>query len=359
MNARKRITIVVDAPGPAEFIKPVVPLLQKSCDVTVVTVKDSPARILAPFRPISCDAEIAVPELYRVLQCDVLMPATSSLTLGPFVVAEFTKLAAADKKKIICFQDYWANHRKATNRECMHLWDIVLAEDESAKKFLLEDRYRGEIVITGNPAFEKFKHIDVPAERKRIRKALGIADDEFVVLHAGTGTPQSWKEDEITFEFFLDAIIAMAVRPAVIAKAHPRDTDPARYKRLADRRGVILFQDDHLLDDILAGVDCIVGMYSTALIHGVYLRIPCVSILLQNAGMQRLAEVSLSDFPPNASGACIGIYSSSVKEAQELFERIRDDVAFRAEFREKQEAFAPLPKESFAENVAQAVLERI
>lgn len=353
--SRKKILIIVDAPGPAEFIKPVIPLLQKTFKVSVVAVKESPARILAEFHPIACDVETAVTGLYHELQPDILLPATSSLTLGPFVVSEFVKCAAKDKKRIICFQDYWANHRKATNREVMHLWDVVITEDERARAFLLEDGYQGKIIVTGNPAFEKFKDFDVPKERRRVRRALKLPEDEFVVMHAGTGTPQSWREDEITFNFFLDAVVAMGRRLTIIAKAHPRDTDPARYQRLADRREVILFQDDHSLGDVLASVDCIVGMYSTALIHGMYLRIPCISILLQNGGMKRLEEVSLPDFPPNESGACIGVYGSSVQELLELLERIREDINFRKEIREKQETFAPFPKGSFAKNVADAV----
>lgn len=352
---KKKIMIIVDAPGPAEFIKPVIPLLQKKFDVYVVTVKESPAKILAAFYPIACDTEIAVHGFYQTHPCDVLLCATSSLTLGPFVIAEMVKLAAADKKRIICFQDYWANHRKATNKGMMHVWDVVLVEDALAQDYLLEDGYQGHIVITGNPAFEKLKNVNVSEERKRIRKTLSLPDDEFVILHAGTGTPQSWEEDEITFHFFLDAVAGMGTRPTVIAKAHPRDTDPGRYLRLAEQHGVMLFPVDTLLDDILPAVDVIVGMYSTALIHGMYLRIPCVSILLQNAGMKRLAEVSLTDFPPNKTGACIGVYSSSVPELKAIFERIRDDVNFRKEIREKQEISAPLEHVSFAQNVAEAV----
>ena len=38
MPRKKKIMVVVDAPGPAEFVEFVIPLLAKKCELLVVTV---------------------------------------------------------------------------------------------------------------------------------------------------------------------------------------------------------------------------------------------------------------------------------------------------------------------------------
>ncbi|MDP1719117.1 MAG: hypothetical protein Q8L24_01690, partial [bacterium] len=157
----KKILIVVDAPGPAEFIAPVIPLLKKSADIQIVAVKESPAKILARFKPMRCDKESEAEVFYKKLSPDVLLVAISSLVTGPYVTARFTKLAHTAGARIVCFQDIWANHRWPVNLKEMKNWDAILTIDEMAESFLLQDGYQGKIYVTGSPAFDRFRDMNV------------------------------------------------------------------------------------------------------------------------------------------------------------------------------------------------------
>lgn len=109
----KKILIVADAPGPAEFIALALPFLkhQKDFDFSVVTVNNSSSQVLKEYNPRLCSDEAEAKILYQEFKPDILVVAMSSLANGPFVNVAFTKLAHEDNKKIICFQDFWANHR--------------------------------------------------------------------------------------------------------------------------------------------------------------------------------------------------------------------------------------------------------
>ncbi len=357
----KKILIAVDAPGPAEFIAPVLPLLKNSeLDLKIVTVKDSPTKILEKYNPLRCDTEADAEKIYQEFNPDVLLVATSSLQFGPFVNKKFTELAHHDKKQIICFQDFWGNHRWPQNREVMQYWQAILVPDGLAKKLLLEDGYQNKIIVTGSPAFDKFKNINVTAERKRLRELFKIPQNAFVILHAGTGTPQSAEADEITFKFVAQTFrefktTTLTLNPILIARAHPRDEQSDRYQKLAPDLELLDTNSIALSDELLPIADAVIAMYSTNLIHACYLYIPAISILLPDAGRKRLSAINLSDFPPNQFGATIGIYDPEIPKLTKIMEKIKNDVRFRSEIRTAQEKYFPLPKELAAEKVANVI----
>src|SRR3989344_2855592 len=110
----EKVLIVVDAPGPAEFIFPVIPFL-KGYKIKIVTVKDSPTKVLENYKPVCIDRENEAIPFFRDFNPDSLWFAVSSLVSGPYIVRQFTELAYRDEKKIICFQDIWGNHRWPSN----------------------------------------------------------------------------------------------------------------------------------------------------------------------------------------------------------------------------------------------------
>lgn len=356
----KKIMVVVDAPGPAEFIAPVLPKLS-NYDLELITVGESPTKILAKQRPIRLDREGKAAAVYKKFNPDALLVATSSLVLGPYINNKFTKLAHSDGKKIIAFQDYWANHRWPMNLKMMKYWNALLVIDELAKKFVLADGYQGKIIITGSPAFDRFKDVDVLKEKRRLRKKFGIPENAFVILHCGTGTPQSWREDEATFKFLAEVVRQLKKEGGniiFISRPHPRDEHPERYKKLAPDLKIPEISSIELTEDILPIADLILGMYSTNLIHACYLRIPGISILLPNAGKKRLAKISLSDFPPNKIGATIGIYKESVPELKKELEKIMEISAYRSAIQARQKRFFPMEK-SATKKAADAIKQLI
>lgn len=342
----RKLLIVVDAPGPAGFIAPVInELRSKNYELKIVTVKESPTTILAKQKPIRCDKESEAESIYKKFNPDFLLVAMSSLVKGPYVNNKFTEIAHANGKKIVCFQDFWANHRWPMNYKMMKYWDAVLVPDDLAKNLILQDGYERKVIVSGNPAFDKFGMVNVEKERSRLRKKFKVPEDSFVMLHCGTGTPQSWEADEITFKFIAGTVRALKKQNKdviLISRPHPRDENPERYKEMAPDLDLLDTAKVALTDELLPIADVVLAMYSTNLIHACYLRIPAVSILLPDAGKERLEKTSLPDFPPNTVGATIGIYKNSVTDLEEEIKRIISDPARRLAIQKIQAQFFPI-----------------
>ena len=324
----------------------------------IITVKDPPTKILAEHHPVRCDTKEEAETMYRKTNPDVLLAGMSSLALGPYAMAHITTLAHHDKKKIICFQDYWANHRNPQNRPLLRFWDAVIAPDDLAKKYLLEDGYRGEIFVTGNPAFQKFANVDVQSERMRLRKQFNVPHDAWVVLYAGTGTPQTVRADEATLRFLAEGMRAFAKQIPhffCVVRPHPRDEHPDRYAQFLEGIATINTSSIPFADTLLPIADTVVSMFSTSLLHACLLRIPAVSILLPQAGRKQLQTLSLSDFPPNLVGASAGIYTEDRANLVSTLLRVRNDEAWRKEMALAQKKFSLIYAEKPAERVADAV----
>lgn len=358
----QKILIVVDAPGPAEFVAPVIPEL-KAYNLKLVTVGKSPTKILSKYKPIRIDKESEAESVYERINPDVLLVAMSSLVTGPYVNPKFTELAYRDGKKIICFQDLWGNHRWPVNFKVMKYWDAILTLDELGKKLILENGYRGKVYATGSPAFDRFRKVDVDRERRRLRRKFRIPEDAFVIFYAGAGTPAGWREDEITFKFLTKAVGAIQKKNKniiFIAHQHPRDEKPGRYQKLVPNLKYFDASKIMLSEDILPMADVVVGMYATNLIHACYLRIPGISILLPNAGGKRLFEnLSLKDFPTNTMGATIGIYQEDVGALVEKFNKLMNGPQYRKKLLSKQKRFFQFGKNTATEKVATVLKQLI
>ncbi len=349
----KKLLIVVDSPGSADFIAPVFPLLQKKFKTFLVTVNIGlygPYTILKNLKPLRCDHEKDALRLYDKIRPDTLLVGTSSLILGPYVNNKFIHLANADGKKIVAFQDYWANHRWPQNKETLYLWNTILTLDILGEKLLREDNFKGNIVVTGNPAFDKFSGIDIEKEKIKLRKKLNIPLDAFIILYAGSGTPQSWTEDETTFRFLaltLQEFTLSNPNVIVIPRKHPRDEESNRYQKLVSRFPI--YNPDHgnkkySTDSLLPIADCVVGMYSSVLLHACFLKIPAVSILLPEAGRARLRKIGLDNFPPNTVGAAVGVYKDSTRELMGVLNSIKNDPGYREKILRAQTQFFPFNK---------------
>lgn len=354
----KKLLIVVDAPGPAEFIGPVIPLL-KYYELKIVTVKESPTKVLAKYNPTRIDKESEAEPIYRKFDPDALLIAVSSLVTGPYVSRQFTELAHRDGKKIICFQDLWGNHRWPANFEMMRYWDSILTLDKLAERLLKESGYQGKIYPTGSPAFDNFKKVDITKERQQLRKKFGIPEKTFVIFYAGAATPAGWREDETTFKFLAEAVHSFQKNnpdSLFIAHPHPRDEKPGRYQRIAPNLKYFDLSKFKIDDQLLPMMDVIVGMYATNLIHACYLRIPGVSILLPDAGGKRLFEnLSLDDFPTNQMGATIGVYKPNTDALIKILEKIKTDPAFVKKFSTNQKKYFSLGGKTAAEKAAVAI----
>lgn len=277
--------------------------------------------------------------------------------LGPFSIERFTRLAAADKKKIIAFQDYWANHRWPMNFKLLNLWQTMLVPDELARKFLLEDEYKGEIIITGSPSADRLKHVDLGKDRAWLRKKFNVNENDFLILWVGRGTPQGAVYEEPTFKFFADSLRGLSDKNILLAiRPHPRDEDPARYKKFTEGIRLLDTSDFPSTDELLPIADAVVGLSSTDHTLATYLRIPGIIFVLPDSGKKMLEKISLADYPPNLVGATIGIYKKDARELGAVISKLQNDPAYRAGLQENQKKYFKLSEASATEAVRNAIL---
>ena len=343
MPKKKKILCIADAPGPAESLAPVIPLLVVNADVHVVAV-DTAMHILKSYGALECGDEAKVEQLFKDIRPDVMVSAMSSLTHGPYVNGAFIKLAHQHNIPVISLQDYWGNHRWSHNKEIIPMLAAVCVPDDFAASLWKEDGYVGEIFVTGNPAFDRFADMDAGHERERLRKQLHLDPKDHVILFTGQGTPKHVKADKRTFACVTEAIRLFAKDTSIklIIRHHPRATEINYYQEYAHGIDIVDTSFAKFSDEILPAADIIVSMFSTNLIHACYLRIPGVSVLLPEWGKATLGQVGLNDFPPNLMGATVGVYNDDPLELQNIFRKIFSDKSFRASMREAQEKNFPL-----------------
>ncbi len=347
----KKIICVADAPGPAEFLLPVVPLLLDDFNVTVVAVEKA-NNVFNNIRHLDCSNEETAEKIYQKIKPDLLVIAISSLPNGPYVNNKFMELAFSDKIPIIGLQDFWANHRHPHNRKMVSYCAAVCVPDDFSSKLWKEDDFKGKIYVMGNPAFDRLMDINVESERERLNSLFGFKDEDHLILYSGQGVSSCIEEDKKTFRFLTDTIRSLYdSKIKLLVHPHPRAVETSYYKEYSHDIPFIDISVVPFAENILPAVDVCVAMYSTNLIHACLLRISAVSILLPDAGKKTLDKIGLADLPTNTSGATIGVYEEDIENFSGILNKIFNDKKFLEEHKKAQEDHFPL-KEKSAKKVA-------
>ena len=316
-----KILAVTDSPGSADLLRPAWPLLAAQADARWIT------------RVEAADSE----KIYRDCAPDLVVAGVSSLVLGPYFLNDLVKLAAADGRPVIALQDYWANHRAPLNKPMLDCWTAVLVPDQLAHDYLAADGYRGKIIITGHPGWEKCQRTKKPEDQS----------PAFTLLWAGGAAPTGEEIDALSFNLLLDAIAQLNPKPDLLATPHPRDENPSRY-------GAYL--SSLPTDELMALTDVVVATYSTSLIHAALMQIPAVSLMLPEAGQKKLSTINLDDFPLNTVGASIGVYENEPAALAALLIKLRDDPTYRQALAARQQNFAASLPTHAAQNIAREIL---
>lgn len=359
MSNVKKILCVADAPGPAEFLLPVLPLISGGNAVTVVAVGRA-TDVLTTVNPTICASEAEAEKVYNEAKPDLLVAAISSLIeIGPYVNNTLIELAAKDGAPIICLQDFWANHRWPSNKKMLPYYTAACVLDEFSKKLWKEDGFKGEIHVTGSPAFDKFAGVDVAAERARLRGQFNLVPENKLVFYVGQGVPRHYETDKKTFSFVVSALKALGDQNIkFVARPHPRAADFSCYQEIAGGVDLLDTSSTPFTENILPLGDVVVSITATNLIHCCLLRIPAVSVLLPGTGMKMMKDIGLDDFPPNTSGASVGIYEENSQNLTDVLRRIFGDESYRLALRQNQEKHFPLDTRA-AEKVAQVILKAL
>ncbi len=349
-----KIICIADTPGPAEMMFPILSLLKKRAEVLVLAYGKA-FEVLSSFGAVEIKTvEEAISE-FEKFKPEILVDAISSLTNGPYIQNILIEKASREKVKIVCLQDIWANHRWIHNEPSLKYSDLVCTLDEFGASLWREDNFSGKVVATGNPAFEKFRDVDVKGERARVRARLNLSESDSVIFYVGQGTPRAIEEDKKTFKLLTDSLRLIKKLPIkLIFRPHPRAEETKYYKEFSSGLDVIDTSSIHFSENLLPVADLVVSIFATNLIHACYLRLRAMSIMLPGAGGEITENLRLKDFPPNTLGATVGIYKDDPQALSETISKILIDENFRQSIKIKQEQNFILDGKS-AERVASEI----
>ena len=261
--------------------------------------------------------------------------AVVATTCSPGGVVPITLVRAAKERgiKTIVVQDFWGNHLKHSpwnpakpEWDSNSLPDVMCVQDAFAKKLVLANwpcYNEKNIVITGQPAFDRLNNINCAKTQKELRETLGLTENWPVVYFSGQlwGMPEAVKATIDAFNIFGKPIyFILSDHPRLFSRDDSGDVKQI-YCQYKDKPKELKFGtvvDCFSLKSvelIKYGADIIMGMYPTAVVEGCYLKKDCITVWTPKVKDILLAETGniLDDFPPAALGASLrGVNSEAL-----------------------------------------------
>jgi len=167
------------------------------------------------------------------------------------------------------------------------------------------------IVITGQPAFDRFSKEKTQEIKERVRSELRLAPADRLIVYIGTGAGQV---DELRAAAPHLAHVAQTLQEKtggglyVSFRKHLRDNTPdSTYVEILRNAGVPLANDAAISwNDISASADTVMTSWSTSGLDAAFRRIPVVYL---NDESVRTPEVGISyPLPPVTLGASVAVY---------------------------------------------------
>lgn len=227
--------------------------------------------------------------------------------------AERAVIEAAGRLDIpaICMVDLLALHEIAYIGRRGYATRICVLTEYVQKLFLAAGRSPEEIVVTGNPAFDRLSSPGLREEALRYRAEKGW-DDAKVILWASNVEPSvhpftSQKGDESLPQRVEDELVTIIERRPdwrLVVRPHPGESRNCATKGV--HPSVMISSQSELLPIVLSAADCVVTLASTVGLEAFYLGKPLISIDL---------SVFTPDLPLKEMGMSLGIDSIGQLEA--------------------------------------------
>ena len=267
----KRVWVVVGDIGGTNAVIPVIErLISAGHEVTIVADKEGKGRLSLKHPCIVyCDSWLARQEIP-----DLVLIGTSATACEAQMVITCT---FKDECPIVWLEDFWGTASVPAVKDITPDYMFVLDQDSSRREGC-------ETVATGNPAFDRLAGWDVMTTRVKVRKNLGIPEDEKIVTFFGPG-------HEEKYPFRILEAMAILIPAAHAAGAtfvplfHPKDTVMSagfaqmmtgwRFTKI--RLDVRRQEND--MNRLVAASDLVVSINGTALLVACLLRIPALSVI--------------------------------------------------------------------------------
>jgi hypothetical protein len=322
-RGQKNVVAFSRDPGSAAALIPVMQILQKDGIGLSVVTDGRAEELMRKAFPTMQDATSTTPfSLESVIEKpDLILTDTSASERGleTFAAATFTDTP------IVLVEDYYttANNYLARLRDMHppHMPAYVCVMDEAARDIIVRQfpEIADRVVVTGQPAFDRFAAEDVPAMRDKARKVMGLPDQ---ILITYMGSPNQLTEMQTIAPFIEEAVRKSGKEVMFNFRRHPRDNTPMeRYIEAFATKGVSVI-DTSLwpTDTVAAASDVIMTNWSTEGVHAAFRRIP---VLYVNDDSVRKPPTGITyPLPPVVLGA--GLSARSISDIPSLLGSLLD-----------------------------------
>lgn len=250
------------------------------------------------------------------LKPNAVITTTCSPEGNLVVPVNFVKAVRSKGVPVVAVQDFWGSGMSVK-------WDVwpdkMCVQDNLAKNLLLsswKEYNPDDVVVTGQPAFDYLGQIDCNAAQSKLREKLQLYEN-WPIIHLSGG----FKGTAEAVEWTVKALNKLQWPVYLIVRYHPRMTRaeaPPDWKEIYEKcrdlpsqlkYGQVVDSSSLSSSEVNTGADVIIGIYSTLLVEGCYLRKDCISIVTPEAKAYFEMETAnmLSEFPPSTLSACYSV----------------------------------------------------
>ena len=350
------VLAVAGDPGGARAVAPVLERLRQEGHVRVQSLAYRQAFPLWTQRGIACEplaetltaADIGA--LLRQARPALLLTATSANKVD--LEKLFIEQARGQGVPSLTVKDFWSNYAlrfSAPDGRLCYVPDRIAVMDELARTEMIAAGFAPEcLVVTGQPAFDDLSACRAsfgPEQRRQIRSALALDDDELLVLFASQPFGELYGSAEgsvahlgynehIVLDALQTALAQLAQqqgrRIALVVRPHPREPADAFALRAGAGFRTCLSTGGDSRQFVLAA-DLVVGMTTVLLVEACYLGCPVVSL---QPGLRQP-----DCLPTNRSGLSRAAYSPA--DIVPLLETMLFDESARAALRAQLDRLVP------------------
>ncbi|PIR77456.1 MAG: hypothetical protein COU30_02345 [Candidatus Magasanikbacteria bacterium CG10_big_fil_rev_8_21_14_0_10_38_6] len=229
----------------------------------------------------------------------ILMDKSSEMGIDTYVTTTFPDVPR------ILVEDYYTNttqYLSALKERNLPPPEKICVMDNGAKELIIKEFPELEdiIVVTGQPAFDKFINENTEQLAHEVKQKLGLqTTDKLVSFMSTMDEPEKIKKiakslKESAGDFYL------------AFRRHPRDNvSYETFKYILTDAGIkVIDTNQFSTNDIGAASDVVLTTWSTEGLHGIYRRKPTVHIIDRN---YRVPESINFPLPPVQLGASVGI----------------------------------------------------
>ncbi len=210
-------------------------------------------------------------------------------------------------KPVLVVEDIWGAYQPLSKNESPAVTVIDTPSIEILKRNAPNIQ---QFFVTGNPAFDKYASLNVPDERAKLRKELGI-ENKFLIAYAGQVTPNNPESLSWIVESLRDNDMLYFGR-------HPRD-NRAYADILGKAQSKLLTVENRSFDSLIPAADLVVTHYSTVGLTAALLGVDVMNLNVEGDAPPYDGMVMPNEYPLVISGASIGVSSR-----QEFKEKLND-----------------------------------